>query len=164
MGRFFRWKLRKLFDVWNFYSGQFHQNFFHNTYFLNCAFSFKFFWKSSVLRISSKKFLSSKFFEDFSKFRRIFIFVFGLFSRSEDSSSSVHFQSSLQHCVSLSIAICINIHCSIMFQKFSAVFPKLDYYHLKTWTPLWPALMGQDSYNTGRSSDAEIKDYYCVRI
>ena len=101
MGRFFGWKLRKHICIPNFYSGQYHQTIFHDTYFSNCIFSFICWQKSSILRISSKKFLSSKVFEDFSKFRRIFIFVFGLFSKSEDSSSSVHFQSSLQHCTVL---------------------------------------------------------------
>ena len=98
MGRFFGWKLRKHINIPNFYSGQYHQTIFHDTYFSDCIFSFICWQKSSILRISSKKFLSSKVFEDFSKFRRIF--VFGLFSEPEDSSSSssVHFWSSLQHC------------------------------------------------------------------
>ena len=101
MGRFFGWKLRKHICIPNFYSGQYHQTIFHDTYFSNCIFSFICWQKSSILRISSKKFLSSKVFEDFSKFQRIFIFVFGLFSEPEDSSSSssVHFWSSLQHWV-----------------------------------------------------------------
>ena len=100
MGRFFGWKLRKHINIPNFYSGQYHQTIFHDTYFSDCIFSFICWQKSSILRISSKKFLSSKVFEDFSKFRRIFVFVFGLFSEPEDSSSSssVHFWSSLQHC------------------------------------------------------------------
>ena len=122
--------MRKIFDVQNFYSGQFHQNFFHKTYFLNCAFSFQFFWKSSVLRISSKKFLSSKVFEDFSKFRRIFVFVFGLFSEPEDSSSSssVHFWSSLQHWPLQRFLICqmsikkINVY-TFTVQSSSGVSP-----------------------------------------
>ena len=79
MGRFFGWKLRKHIDIPNFYRGQYHQTIFHNTYFSDCIFSFICWQKSSILRISSNKFLSSKVFEDFSKFRRIF--VFSLFSR-----------------------------------------------------------------------------------
>ena len=99
MGRFFGWKLRKHINIPNFYSGQYHQTIFHDTYFSDCIFSFICWHKSSILRISSKKFQSSKVFEYFSKFRRIFVFVFGLFCEPEDSSSSssVHFWSSLQH-------------------------------------------------------------------
>ena len=94
-------KLRKHINIPNFYSGQYHQKIFHDTYFSDCIFSFTFWQKSSILRISSKKFLSSKVFEDLSKFRRIFVFVFALFSEPEDSSSSssVHLWSSLQHWV-----------------------------------------------------------------
>ena len=100
MGRFFGWKLRKHINIPNFYRGQYHQTIFHDTYFSDCIFFFICWQKSSILRISSKKFLSSKVFKDFSKSRRIFVFVFGLFSKPEDysSSSSVHFWSSLQHC------------------------------------------------------------------
>ena len=90
-------KIEKTFWCWNFNRDQFHQNFLTMHIFLQLRIFFKFFQKSSVLWMSSKKFLYLKVFEDFSKFRRIF--VFGLFSKSEDSSSSssVHFQSSLQH-------------------------------------------------------------------
>ena len=80
MGRFFGWKLRKHICIPNFYSGQYHQTIFHDTYFSNCIFSFICWQKSSILRISLKKFLSLKVFEDFSKFQRIFVFVFSLFS------------------------------------------------------------------------------------
>ena len=97
MGRFFGWKLRKHINIPNFYRGQYHQTLFHDTYFSDCIFSFIYWQKSLNLRISSKKFSSLKVFEDFSKFRRIFVFVFGLFSEPEDSS--VHFWSSLQHCM-----------------------------------------------------------------
>ena len=91
MGGFFGWKLRKHINIPDFYSGQYHQTIFHDTYFSDCIFSFICWQKSLILRISSKKFLSSKVFEDFSKFWRIFVFVFGLFSEPEDSlfSSSV---------------------------------------------------------------------------
>ena len=57
-------------------------------------------WKSSYLWRYSKNLQSSNIFEEFLNLRRIFVFVFGPFSESEDSSSSylVHFQSSLQLC------------------------------------------------------------------
>ena len=74
MGTFFGWNLRKHINIPNFYSGHYHQTIFHNTYFSDCIFSFIFWQKSSILQISSKKFLSSKVFEDFSKFWRIFVF------------------------------------------------------------------------------------------
>ena len=116
MGRFFGWKLRKHINIPNFYRGQYHQTIFHDTYFSDCTFSFIFWQKSSILRISSKKFLSSKVFEDFSKFRRIFIFVFGLFSEPEDSSSSssVHFWSSLQHWSIAQNAYCLSKLCLLI--------------------------------------------------
>ena len=72
-------------------------NIFHNTYFSDCIFSFIFWQKYSILWISLKKFLSSKVFEIFWKFWRIFVFVFILFSEPEDSLSLVYFQSLLQH-------------------------------------------------------------------
>jgi len=64
MGRFFGWKLRKHIDIPNFYRGQYHPTIFHDTYFSDCIFSFIFWQKSSILRISSKKFLSSKIFQN----------------------------------------------------------------------------------------------------
>ena len=58
--------MRKHIDIPNFYSGQYHQTIYHDTYFSDCIFSFIFWQKSSILRISLKKFLSLKVFKDFS--------------------------------------------------------------------------------------------------
>ena len=68
------------------------ENFYQRKFFI-------FLWKSSYLRRSSKNLQSSKIFEEILNWRRFFVFVFGLFSETEESSysSSVHFQSSLQH-------------------------------------------------------------------
>ena len=63
-------------------ANNYHQRIFHTIYFWDCLFSFLFWPKSSILRISLKKFLSSKIFEDFSKFWRIFIFILRLRLRS----------------------------------------------------------------------------------